>query len=259
MRCLDIKNGFMRIAAESPHPWQTNIEAYLVSRCDGREDYAFLASDCRAEDLAEQGPLFNLPLAEVAVVSSWRGNFMFRAGAGIHHPWRLAASRKIHCTDFEFDVQVHAPETAVREVPFQELLADMNRGPRDNNYFMKVSFALDGRDYDIVCPCRYINYSHDQLTAKRYIQPISGYVLAEYGGQFKISYVVTYADDAGTRNTELIFRVARPAIDLKQGFGGWSVRLLSRLAKPLAGLMMVDEFADMVKVDAKTVFFRYGD
>lgn len=247
---------------DQDNTWQTYIVGALTRTTDGRRQAAYLASDCRAEHV---GPprIFGKRLSEVAVLDSWDGRFMVRAGAGLYPMgrWRTDDTDRLHCGPAPAGL-VQCPDVPVQALSFDEVLAEVNAPPqgRDNHLHMRLSWRNGDHAYDLYAPCRYLNYRNPQrTTGPRYLQPITGYVPIERDGRFFVGYAAVYVEEGRVVRTELALRRRVSIFQTKEGIAGrLSLRVAKVLDSLLGGFFSLDEFADFRTVDADCTFYRYG-
>ena len=233
--------------------WQTFIESMLIKN---GEENAFLATNCRAENIVSEGKIFGGKLADVSVIKGWDKNLIIRAGPGLYHPFRPGQSKTFHCAKFEYGVKVVGNETKIRKWSFDEVYRELQEGILGNDLFWKVKYKYHGDDYEIISSLRYINFSRS-ASQQKYIQPISGYVLFEDSEIFFIACLAANILPSGKVNAEILKRIPINLFDTKEFIGGLSIRLLRILSIPLKWLFLTDEFADSVKIDATVEFFTY--
>lgn len=108
-KIFDLKNGYLQMGWECENTqgnlWQTFIESMLIKN---GEENAFLATNCRAENIVSEGKIFGGKLADVSVIKGWDKNLIIRAGPGLYHPFRPGQSKTFHCAKFEYGVKVVA-------------------------------------------------------------------------------------------------------------------------------------------------------
>lgn len=254
----DLMHGSITIGlnSDSGNAWKTYIEAALIAD----DEKAFLATNCRAEHVREKGDLIGRRFSEVSVISTSNKDWIIRSGTGIWHPFRRRISEKLHYGEIFGGTNVYCPEVDVRTLTFEELYEDVSNADRDNNIYMRVTYIYDGRNFEIFCPCRYINYANSpRQTAekKKYVQPISGYVLFKHNQRYHQAYIVAYVDNNGTRNCEVVLRVPEYIMNLKRKVGGVSISILNKIFGPFRNMLLTDEFSYIIKLDAEVSFFRY--
>lgn len=251
----DLRHGSITIGVNSGNSWKTHIESVLSSeKCR-----AFLATDCRAEFVAEKGDLIGRRYSEVSVISTTDKDYIIRAGTGIWHPFKKTLSEGLHYGEFGGGTRVSCQDVDVKMLSFSEFYEDVIVVSNDNNLYMKISYVHEGVRFEIVCPCRYTNFLNPEKTQgmRKYVQPISGYVLFEHNGRYHQAYIVAYVDETGTKNCEVVLRVPKYIMDLKQKVGGMSTSVLSMIFSPFRSMLLTDEFCSVIKLEANVSFFRY--
>ncbi|MEE2997914.1 MAG: hypothetical protein VX700_12305 [Pseudomonadota bacterium] len=255
MGTRDLKDGYI-LSTRDGNSWQTFIEATLTR--NGCED-AYLSTACRVEFLNGQHPIFGHRFADVRVIKGWEQNHFMRLGAGIHHPFRPALSRELHnvCIDDQVAVKVVARLRDTKIWSPTELHTELGSGPPDNWFFMRISYREGGHAYEMVCPCRYTNFSTPQHEGDDYLQPISGPVLFEDAKGFHIAYVAAHVKMDGSVVAEVIKCVPTYIFDVKSGVGGVSIWALRTLFAPFRNWLLTDEYTQVVNIDADVKFFSY--
>jgi hypothetical protein len=252
----DLLHGTVTVGLNSRNTWKTRIEAILVS---GNEK-AFLATECRAESVLPEGDLVGRRYSEVSVISTTDKDWIIRSGAGIWHPLRLQFSRQLHYGEFQGGTKVTCPEKDIKTLSFALYYDDVSTDGSDHDIFMRVKYIHQGEKFEIVCPCRYTNYATPADTKpknKKYVQPISGYVLFKHDQKYHQAYVLAHVNEDGNTNCEVVLRVPAFIMDLKQNVGGILTSVLRKLFWPFRSLLQTDEFTHVIKLDADVSFFRY--
>lgn len=255
MKTRDLKDGYI-LSNKDGNSWQTFIEASLKK--DGCEE-AFLSTACRVEFLTGRHPIFGHRYADVRVVKGWHENFFMRLGAGIHHPFRPTLSSELHKVgiDDQVDVRVVARQRPSKIWSPEEYHAQLSGGSLDNWYFMRLTYHLDQHTYEMACPCRYTNFSAPAQNIDNYLQPISGPVLFEDTEGFHIAYVAAHVKMDGSVIAEVIKCAPTYIFDAKSGVGGMSIRILRSLFAPFKQWLLIDEYTQVVNIDADVKFFSY--
>ena len=255
METHDLKDGYV-LSTKDGNSWQTFIESVLI-KDDEKE--AFLSTSCRVEFLNGQHPIFGHRYADVRVVKGWDADYFLRLGAGIHHPFRPALSKHLHFGEVQDQVEVSVSSRQRRKnvLTVEALHAELSEGPRDNWYFMSVKYQLDGHGYELICPCRYTNFSTAKHVGPDYIQPISGPVLVADSKGFQIAYVAVHLGFDGNVVAEIIKCVPTFIFDAKSGVGGKSIKFLQLLFAPIKQWLLIDEYTDVVEIDAEVEVFSY--
>lgn len=250
----DLMNGSMTMGLNIDNAWKTYIEAALFSD----KEKAFLSTNCRVEHIRESGDLIGRRFAEFSVISTSNKDWIIRSGAGIWHPFHRKICERIHYQETLIGTEVFCKDVDVIIMTFEKLYEYLTDRKNDNHLYMKIAYVYNEEYFEIICPCRYTNYANSTLhkeNGKKYIQPISGYVLFKHDNKYYHAYVVAYVDDSGTRNCEVVLRVPSYLIDLKRKVGGVSISILSKIFRPFKRLLITDEFSHVIKLDAEVSFF----
>jgi hypothetical protein len=274
MTVPDLAGGFIVNGFDKANRWQTFIEAALCRRdADGETRWAYLSTPCRAEFVTEQR-IFGERYAEVVRAHTWDGTFTMRSGAALYrlNPWRNrrpgaipagAAASRLHYSPSEARDLVNCDAVTATEVAYADLLASL-QGPvdgRDNRLYFQVAWREGERAYDLFAPCRYINFPNPETAPdESYVQPISGYVLVESEGLFRVAYVSAHVTPAGTRRAEICTRQPISYLETKKRTVRPSLmpalRLLDRLI--FGRLFITDEFCGIRSIAADCRFYRYA-
>jgi len=253
---FDLKDGYLQIGRDQEvgaNIWQTFIECMLIK--NGVEK-SFLATNCRAENVTQEGSIFSGKLAEVSVVKGWDQNFIFRAGPGIYHPFRGRLTRKLHCGVYDGGVNVVGKCRSVKYWSVREVLEALLNFRNDNFFYWSIRYHWDNSEYELIAPCKYINFS-SIIDDFAYIQPISGYVIFEEESVLFISYISANISIFGQINAHVIKRSPIYIFDTKVGFAGPFTKLLGLAFLPFKWCFMTDEFNSQVKLDPEVKIFTY--
>lgn len=256
METYDLKDGYV-LSTKDDNSWQTFIESVLVRN---GTDEAFLTTECRVEFMDGKHPIFGHRYADIRVIKGWDADYFLRLGAGIHHPFRPAVSRELHLGDVTgmVGVEVVSRKRLVRVWSVEEIHRALRAGTADNWFFMRLNYRVDGADYEMICPCRYTNFSTPARQGHDYVQPISGPVLFADAKGYHVAYVAAHLRLDGNVVAEAIKCVPTYVLDAKLGVGGRAVRLLRALFSPVRGWFLIDEFTDVVELDAAVEIFSYA-
>ena len=256
----DIKNGFVINNISGANRFQTFIESCLIKDENGIEKIAYLSSSCRAESVFPN-QIFSSKLADIAIVYGWDQVIMMRSGAGLYHPFRRKRAEGKHRT-VGYEGNVYAPKTEVKFISFKELYKLLCSAPkqRDNFIYMLISWKSDQKtQYSIICPCRYINFPNPNIDedTEKYIQPISGKVLVEYGQKYYKAYVASHLTETGTVRTELCLEDCISYFDTKKGVSNKALKIMKLLTLPLSYFLVTDEYCKVLSIKAECRFFLY--
>jgi len=263
----DIKNGFIINALENENRWQTFIESCLVKTENGQEQTAFFGTPCRAERVSPEG-IFSYPYYAFAIAHTWKGSVVMRSGAAIHLMFRRKAAAATHYALVNLASEIRAPIVETRTYQVDDLIGSLNSDSqqRDNFIYMQVVWEIGDISYKLICPCRYINFSNDNKTDQRYVQPISGDVLVEHNDQFHLAYVSAHVTPDGTQKTELILKDKTSLFELKH-YNLYRRKLIPSMAywflkvvtAPFSFFLTTDEYCRVIDIDAKCTFFTYSE
>lgn len=220
------------------------------------KDKAFLATNCRAEEVTNDGNIFGGKFADVSIVKGFDEDHVIRDGVGIYHPFRRLQMEKLHYHKYEGGVRVVGKDRNIKIWDVKDVLQALQNGCEGNYFYWSIKYSNNGNKYELTTLCRYINFSRAG-TAAGYIQPISGYTIYNDGKRFYISYVVANITMDGKVNAEILNRVPVYMFDTKRAISGRSVKLLGALFSPLKSWFMTDEFCESIKIDADICIFTY--
>ncbi len=185
----DIENGFIVNATENENSWTTGIQCVLANMDSGERFY--LGQQCRMENVpiidlsksirkndkpfefltfSNKGRFFQIPSPDTIVTGDIledhplieiNGSIFLRP---VSSPtWRS---------------RVTCGEGKIEYVDEEDVYERLNaNGVPIRALFLKVRFTLNGVDYEIISPCKYLNFGNKQKTDTRYLQPMIGYVL----------------------------------------------------------------------------------
>jgi len=220
------------------------------------KEQAFLATNCRAENVTSDGNIFDGKLADVSVVKGFNEDHIIRDGVGIYHPFRSRQMEKLHYQQYGGGIRVVGKDRNIKIWDVKDVLHALQNGCEDNYFYWSIKYSNNGNKYELITLCRYINFSRTGA-AEEYIQPISGRTMYNDGKRFYISYVVANITTDGKVNAEILNRVPVYIFDTKKAISGRSVKLLGALFSPLKKWFMTDEFCHRIKIDAEISFFTY--
>jgi len=198
----DLRDGFMILNYNGNNRWQTGIECVLVrSKEGGEEERAYLSHECRAENVSAD-PFSHPGDYEFVGISTWNGNYLIRSGSCFYGFNPFSSSRRnTFGPTYEKTSQIFLVSCKNREahyLSFDEALEllQQNFGNGYKKLYIKATFKRSGYKYTIYAPANYINFPSADNVTKKYLQPISGYVLYEDSGRFFISYIVCHITDS---------------------------------------------------------------
>jgi hypothetical protein len=257
MTKLDLKNGYLQMGwqdqGRQTNIWQTFIECMLIRN---ETDKAFLATNCRAESVSDEIPIFGGRQADVSIVKGWDENHIIRAGAGIYYPFRSYLSETAHYWEYNGGVKVVGKERPVKVWTVEEVLKVLREGYDNNFFYWSIKYDYNGYSYELITLCKYINFPANQEDSG-YIQPISGYVLFEDQDTFFIAYVSAHIKSDRKISVEILKRKPIYLFDTKVDRVSYYTRLLRFALAPLKQLFLIDEFSERIKLSAEVSIFTY--
>ncbi len=266
----DLADGFIVNGYGKPNRWQTFIEAALCRRdADGESRWAYLSTPCRAEFVAEQR-IFGERYAEVIRAHTWDGTYTLRSGAALYRMNPLRNRRpdggpasRLHYSHSEPRDLVKCDTVAATEIAYGDLLASLQGSVegRDNRIYFCITWQDGPISYDLYAPCRYINFPNPEIAAEEsYLQPISGYVIVESDGCFRVAYISVLVTPDGISRTEICSRQPISYLETKKQTVRPSLmpflRLLDRMI--FGRLFITDEFCGIRSVSAECRFYRHA-
>ena len=258
MKVPDLENGFMILNHNTANRWQTNIEAVLVKEAgaknrDGSDDqdqYSYLSHECRSENVGEDP--FDHADALYVGISTWSGNLVFGSGSSI---WRKSPKFQMRGTNNQH--VVNCEEVNAKFVSFDEVLrnlqSDCSYGFR--RLYTELIYTHLGVTYRLYTPCRYLNFPNPELEKKKYLQPISGYVLLEEEEQFYLAYVVAHIADGETKSIQ--FRLHEQTNYFKTVARENKYSLIPRLVNALPTMFYAAGYERVVRVTDSDMRCRF--
>ena len=218
----DLVNGFISNGVETGNTWSTEIQCVLVESQDGVEKVFYLAHECRRENvpfssgyLGDTDRIFQTETCEEFLTYSLDDRFyqftdldsvgLASEIPGVPSGW--------DGSDLIAQVEsrpVWTSEIVCKTVPahfltFAEILESLvHRKIPIRNLFQMVRWSEGQAEYSLYCPCRYVNFSNPKQENRRYVQPISGYVLVPFAGSFARGYVAGAINDEGHSRIEFV-------------------------------------------------------
>ena len=208
----DLQNGFMILNYNRPNRWQTEIECVLDRQKDDMEvKRAYLSHECRAE-VVHEDPFSHPGNHEGVGISTWTGNYTLRSGPSVFglNPFKNIKKEGpvAAYTKKDSEPLISCVDRKVQYLRFEETI-ELLQSDFDGIYkklYMELSYCQSGYDYKLYAPCRYLNFPNPESEGRKYLQPISGYVLYEKNNQFYISYVVSHVTDGITKSIQFKVR-----------------------------------------------------
>ena len=168
MKVPDLQNGFMLLNYNTANRWQTRIKAVLVKEgSDGKEKYAYLSHECRAEYVSEDP--FSHADEEYCGISTWSGNYLMGAGSSLFRENSKYQTRK---TDNKHVVSCEKRNAQL--LRFDEVLSSLQTDFRYGykQLYTELIYTHLGATYRLYTQCRYLNYPNPRLETKKYLQPV---------------------------------------------------------------------------------------
>ncbi|MEE2761105.1 MAG: hypothetical protein VYE18_06645 [Pseudomonadota bacterium] len=264
-RLYDLENGYLILGSGEDINWQTSVECILSRTSEHNEkQHAWLSNECRAE--APSPDIFGFDRNyEHVVVKGWDKNVCVRGGSYNYgfNPIKNFLG-KVPETAHEIsdcDVKVYCKLRNVKALSFDEALEffQKNDETKSNKIYMLVEYETGSRKYKLIAPCRLTNFTNS-LNNKKFLQPISGFVLFECGERFHIAYVAAHIREAGTKSVEFRVREMTSFVNTKNKDSRLYpvFKLLDFLF--LRFFFVMDEFTRVEKVhNSKCTLFVYDD
>ena len=249
----DLKRGFIVNGMTAKNAWSTEIQCVLTEIRDGKAHDLYLSHQCRREDvpfssgrLGGKERIFQLARSEEFLTFTRDGAFYQLTDLdsvvpaskvdGIPANWDGGSHLSLVVNSPDWHSEVVCERTPIRVLSFDEALTGLveKRVPM-RDLFLRVSWSYKSMDFQLHCPCRYINFSNPLYETNRYLQPISGYVLVPIAGTYSRGYVACARDGDGTILIELLTpRYHSPYADLAAAAGGAEItEIMKNLNKVL--------------------------
>lgn len=211
----DLIDGIIVNGLSGENLWTTEIQSVLEEERDGKTETRYLSHQCRRENVpfsdgylgdtdqifqttecsefltfTHNGYFHQLPDADTAVPAAdieglmpeWNGGQFFPNPVTWPNWTSEVACGTVPIRAFEFDEAFNG--LVHRALPLRKL-------------FLRVEWSDGDTRYRLYCPCRYVNYANPKTTDRRYVQPISGYVLVPLEGVLCRGYVACAMNDSG--------------------------------------------------------------
>jgi len=220
----DLQDGFMVLSDDTDTPWQTGIECVLVRRRnEEEEERAYLSHECRAEAVGDD-PFSHPGNYEFVGISTWIGNYILRSGPSLFSFNPIKNFRKkipegcYQRTDNKYFISCN--DRNIQYLDFDEVITFLQQKSQSGykKLYMELKFRKFGYNYVLYAPCRYINFPNQNYKIRKYLQPISGYVLYEKHDKFFISYVVSHVANGLTKAIQFKIRDRVDFIETKSNF-----------------------------------------
>lgn len=185
----DIENGFIVNTTENENSWTTEIQSILTNlRNDKR---IFLGHQCRMENvpILDQSNSINKPDKpfEFLTFSTGENFFQIPSPDTIVTGDLLESHPHIELEGSVFLRPVSSPSwrsrvsCADREIEYidsEDLYGRLIEGGLPiRKLLIEARFTLNETAYELLSPCRYLNFGNKKDSEIRYLQPIVGYVL----------------------------------------------------------------------------------
>jgi hypothetical protein len=250
----DLEHGYMIMGADSKNRWQTDVECLLQKTSPHGVQTAFMSHECRGE--AVQPEIFGPGIYEFLVIKTWTGTFNLRSGS-----YNYGFSGKIPETVYEpteAEPFIQCGERQVSYFTLDEALAFLRSEQQaKSKLYLAAQYRHENADYLLIAPCRYTNFPHPTNEVRRYLQPISGYVLFEDKGRFFTAYIASHVTESGTQSIQFRLRTSTSFIATKNRtarlfpFFDFLDKLFLRRA------LVTDEFHKILRVDGDCRLFIY--
>ncbi len=270
----DLMDGFMLNGIGGTNQWSTEIQSVLretsgdAARPETRDVY--LSHECRME---------RLPFSTGALGS---GENIFQH----EKPWEFVVyaagdeTRQLSTGDVTLapdlgaggvpemmlpsyvdltgkaDSKAFCPERSIQPMSLDDALSRLrNNALKLRETFLHVSWRGGNAQYELFCPCRYINFPPSEQQENHYIQPISGYVLYPFDqNTHMLSYVACAMNAEGKRIIEFCCKRYLSIPGWMKMYGE-DVKVK---ADALASLpVLVSQFDGMIKVEGDFNIYTY--
>ncbi len=243
----DLENGFAIVSGKE-NAWRTEIQSILKFEDNG--NCCYLTHECRAESLSESA-IFGEEKYEFLPIKTPDGNFNIRSG--VYNYGFLESEPNTIYEKFNNKIEIICPIREIYYLGYKETIKAFEE--RDTGrYFVELEYILAGRAYKSMFPARYINFP-DPTSGKKYLQPISGYVLFYNGVKYLISYVGIHMSEKKC-HVEFIAREPASFFSLKNKNSRMK-KLLAPFHSITDRLFKMDEFHKIYQVSGKAKLFRY--
>ena len=262
----DLQDGFMVLNYDKNNRWQTGIECVLERRKNDEElERTYLSHECRAEAVNDD-PFSHPGNHEFVCISTWTGNYILRSGSSLYGFNPIKNLRKKYYKKTYQRVNnkffVSCNDRNVQYLTFDEVITFLQQN-FDSGYktlYMELTFRQFGCKYVLYAPCRYINFPNPNYKTRKYLQPISGYVVYEKHDKFFISYVVSHVADGFTKAIQFRIRDQVDFIETKN-HSSRMFRFFHVLNKVFfSAFFVTDDFCRIAKINDKEIqckFFCY--
>ena len=203
-RVPNLEIGMLTFGTSAANAWSTEVLCAFGEKTDENTDFCFLSKECRSENIyfsAEkiEGKIFQTEKSEefVMVVRRGQASQMTNADLVLLSQHMEAAADfdyvNIAPTDMpsSFAVEANCPMSGMRIIPPEALIAGLRKGEIPvRKLFMRTRWTEGGRECQMVCPCRYVNFASTASDAIGYVQPISGLAMyRDASERLRIGYI----------------------------------------------------------------------
>ena len=266
----DIDKGYIVNGWSELNRFTTAVISVLIKHSENsKNQIAYLCKECRSESISnyDSPGIFTSRQHSglSAMIHSWKGRGMIRIGASFHSPWNKQKSKQLHCNVTQGGLfgKIFVNNRYIERLTSTDVLNIM-RNCEENNIYMRVKFTNDiGDKYSLIAACKYINFSnitHEQYEFD-YMQPISGNVIIEENGEFKLAYIAVHILGEQIKKVQLAVNTPINIFETKEKLSGRFYNLFKLLVFPLRlfnAMLSVDEYNHIITLqNAEVLFFRY--
>ena len=218
----DLINGIIVNGLSGENLWTTEVQSVLEENRDGTTETRYLSHQCRRENVPfSDGYLGNtdsiFQTSECSEFLTFTHNGYFHQlpdidtvapaadVGGLTSDWDGGAFFPNPVTWPNWTSEVECGTVPIRPLAFDEALDGLiARTLPLRKLFLRVEWSDRDVRYRLHCPCRYVNFSNPKTTDRRYIQPISGYVLVPFEGVLCRGFVACATNDSGATIVETL-------------------------------------------------------
>jgi|GEM_PF-1278236 len=272
----DLVSGSITNGIEAENAWSTMVQCALrPSESDWRDGY-FLSHECRKENLpfssGELGGKNNIIMTDRPhefLTYSHKGEFaelvsteMALSQAVAEQYERQPAGpgfffRPIHRKTWKS--RVDCPLRAIQFHEVDDLVDQLNDGSiRVTDLFIHLTFTHNDQPHELCAPCRYVNFSNTKMQDNRYLQPITGYVLAPFEDFVISAYLAAAMNNDGSQILEFApSRYINLFAGLVQapGYGAEEKHILSQIGNTLPAYGKLYNLS--IPIDGRATLYSY--
>ena len=192
---IDLNKSFIHFKRPK-NSWRSNIKSILTFE----NNSFFLVKECMAE-LVGRKPFYQTPRYEYLVIEDNYSTSVFRKFAcdfkksNLSHRNLEKNKKNILMTNIEYLSFKKVNKIVSSNEPI--------------NIFCEIDFKYNGRKYNLITKCEYINYNSDKNDEK-YLQPIMGYVPFISNNILNYGYVVIKINEKFNNNLEFLLSEKKP-------------------------------------------------